>query len=65
MKRLFGAEKASRAAPILFTKKLFRVKVRTVTAEKNQKKLSKTERYSIVDEIIDFAELQLYLYLEL
>lgn len=55
VKRLFGSEKATRATPKLFEKKLFHVKVRTVMMGENQKKLSKSERYSIVDEVVDFA----------
>ena len=55
VKRLFGSEKATRATPKLFEKKLFHVKVRTVMTDENQKKLSKSERYSIVDEVVDFA----------
>jgi hypothetical protein len=55
VKRLFGSEKATRATPKLFENKLFTVKVRTVQTDEKQKKLSRSERYSIVDEIIDFA----------
>jgi len=55
VKRLFGLERATRATPKLFEKKLFHVKVRTVMTDANQKKLSKSERYSIVDEVVDFA----------
>jgi hypothetical protein len=55
VKRLFGSEKATRVTPKLFENKLFTVKVRTVQTDEKQKKLSRSERYSIVDEILDFA----------
>ena len=55
MRRLIGPEKCSIATPNALKDKLFIVNVRTVEKDEKQRTLRKEERYSVIDEILDYA----------
>ena len=55
MRRLIGPEKCSMATPNALKDKLFIVNVRTVEKDERQRPLRKEERYSVIDEILDYA----------
>mgnify|MGYP001165054920 FL=1 len=55
MRRLFGGEKSTGATPNALKDKLFIVNVRTVEKDERQRPLRKEERYSVIDEILDYA----------
>ena len=55
MRRLIGPEKCSIATPNALKDKLFIVNVRTVEKDEKQRSLRKEERYSVIDEILDYA----------
>lgn len=50
-----GNAKKKRLSPRNLMNKLFLVKVRTVRVNEKQQSLAEYERYSIIDEVIDFA----------
>ncbi len=50
-----GPEKCSIATPNALKDKLFIVNVRTVEKDERQRPLRKEERYSVIDEILDYA----------
>ena len=55
MRRLIGPEKCSIATPNALKDKLFFVNVRTVEKDEKQRTVRKEERYSVIDEILDYA----------
>lgn len=55
MRRFFGTEESTGATPNALKDKLFIVSVRTVEEDEKQRTLSKEERYSVIDNIVDYA----------
>ena len=55
LRRFFGIEESTGATPNALKDKLFIVSVRTVEKDEKQRSLRKEERYSVIDEILDYA----------
>ena len=55
MRRFFGTEESTGSTPNALKDKLFIVSVRTVEEDEKQRTLSKEERYSVIDKIVDYA----------
>ena len=55
MRRFFGTKESTGATPNALKDKLFIVSVRTVEEDEKQRTLSKEERYSVIDNIVDYA----------
>ena len=55
MRRFFGTEESTGVTPNALKAKLFTVSVRTVEEDEKQRSLSKEERYSVIDKIVDYA----------
>ena len=55
IRRLIGPEKCTVATPNALKDKLFFMNVRTVEKDERQKPLRKEGRYSMIDNIVDYA----------